>query len=223
MLGLSLAAAAALTARADSLEMTNGDHYEGTVLGMNQSNILFQSDVLGRVTLSRAKVGRITLHEVAAPKPAAPSVVTAVAPTAPSASAPAMGQSLILYGTNRAAVSVPAGQADVIVQQMRQQGIDPKIASQVQEQILGQGSPEATAKYNELMGGFLSGSLSIQDIRAQALDSIKEIQDLKKDAGDDTGGMLDGYLAILENFVQETATNSPTDSAAATPAKPPVK
>lgn len=199
VLWLSLLAATATVAKADVLELVNGDHYQGTVIGMNQSNVVFQSEIQGRVSLPRDKVASIVLHEAAAPK-------LSVQTNAP--------RSLILYGTNRASSSTPPGQADAVLQQMRQQGIDPKIASKVQDQIFGQGSPEATQKYNELMGGLLSGTLSIQDIRAEAQNSIKEIQDLKKEIGDDdTGGMLDGYLGILQSFVQETATNAPAGSA----------
>ena len=73
-------------------------------------------------------------------------------------------------------------------------------------------SPEAAQKFNELLGGLTSGSLSITDIRAQAQNSIKEIKEAKKELGKDADGMLDGYLDILQKFVQET--DSPTTAPA---------
>ena len=61
-----LLAAAALPVKADLIELTNGDHYRGTVISMNQTQVEFQSDIQGRVTLPRDKVAQHQLHEVAA-------------------------------------------------------------------------------------------------------------------------------------------------------------
>ena len=104
---------------------------------------------------------------------------------------------------------VPADPADAVAQKMRQDGVDPKIVNQVRDQVLGRSSPEAAAKFDELFGGFMSGKLSVGDIRAEAQNSINQIKAAQQDLGDDAGGMLDGYLAILEKFVAETSTNAP--------------
>lgn len=200
--GLIIAASAvsliALPAKADLLELTNGDHYRGTVISMTRSNIEFQSEIQGLVKLPRNKVAQITFREPAISHPAV------VMPPATSATTNAP---LILAGP----IAAPANPGDAVVTQMRQQGIDPKIVNQVQEQIFGKASPEAAQKFNETMDGLLSGKLNIQDIRAQAVNSIGQIKAARKELGDDAGDMLDGYLAILEKFVQETgpAAGSP--------------
>src|SRR4051812_47839866 len=111
--------------RADVVELINGDHYRGTVISMTQSTVDFQSEVQGRVKLPREKVATITLHESAA-RPSA-NVTTPPAGAVPSAPS--------------AANAAPGNQADAVVQQMRQQGIDPKLIDQVQEQIFGKASP----------------------------------------------------------------------------------
>ncbi len=180
----------ALPAKADLIELTNGDHYRGTVISMTLTNLEFQSEVQGRVKLPREKVARITFHEPAV----APQAT--VTPSQPSA-AP-----LILSGS--ATPAQPTSQVDAVMKQMRAQGIDPKIVQQVQEQIFGKASPEAAQKFDETMNGLMSGRLSVQDVRAQAQDSIKQIKAARAELGDDAGGMLDGYLGILEKFVQET-------------------
>src|SRR2546427_12879018 len=48
--------------RADQVEMQNGDRYVGTVMSLNTNTLVLHSDVLGDLTLPRAKVGSITLR-----------------------------------------------------------------------------------------------------------------------------------------------------------------
>src|SRR5438309_1527431 len=47
--------------RADQLEMTNGDHYNGKVLSLNTNTIVWKSDILGTLNLPRDKVANISL------------------------------------------------------------------------------------------------------------------------------------------------------------------
>lgn len=202
-----LCLAVALSARADVLELVNGDHYEGAILSVTQSNVEFQSEILGRITLPRDKVASMALREPATTKPATNAAAT-----------PPIGPSLIMQGTNHSAPVGISAQSDAVLQQMRQNGVDPRLVSQVQEQVFGQGNPEAAQKFNELMGGLMSGSVSLADIRAQAQQSIQQIKDAKQQLGPDAGEMFDGYLAILENFVAESATN---DTIAPSPAPAP--
>ena len=211
---LWLAAALGLPAlsKADVVELINGDRYQGTVVSMTEGFLEFQSEIQGRVKLPRDKVATITLHSPTARKPLAKTG------TPPPVAAP-----LILSGASAAdANSAPSTPADAVVQQMRREGIDPKMISQVQEQIFGKGSPEASQKFNQTMAGLVSGQLNIGDIRVQAQNSINQIKDAKKELGGDAGDMLDGYLAILEKFVQQSGTadaGSPIIQSA--PAAPP--
>jgi hypothetical protein len=213
--GASLALAAlmmfAATARADLIELTNGDHYRGTVIALTATNVEFLSEVQGRVKLPRSLIAQITFHEVA-PKP--PSA-------APDTNAP-KAQPLILSGSDSSASTAPAaGQSTLVIQQMRAQGMDPKLVDQVQQQIFGQGSPKAAAQFNEMMSGLMSGNLSVQDVRAKAQNSIAEIKAAKQEMPE-LGDALDSYLEILQKFVQESATDTATptvqSSAPAAPA-----
>lgn len=146
---LALTAGFAPPAKADLIVLTNGDQYRGTVIAMTATNVEFMSEVQGRVKLPRDKIAQITLREVAA-KP-----VVAAKPAA----APVAG-SLILSGST---TTPPANaSASAVVQQMRQQGVDPKLIDQVQEQIFGKASPEAASRFNDMMNGLMSGSLSVQ-------------------------------------------------------------
>ena len=194
--------AAIVPARADVIELTNGDHYRGTVVGMTTSDVDFLSEIQGRVKLPRDKVAQIILHPVT-PTSSPTNPVTSLSLTAPRKVGASSGS------TNNIILT---GEPKAVLEQMRQQGVDPKLVSQVQEQVIGKSSPEAAQKFNELLGGLTSGSLSFSDIRAQAQNSIKEIKEAKKELGKDADGMLDGYLDILQKFVQET--DSPTTAPA---------
>jgi len=197
----------ALAARADMIELTNGDHYRGTVISMTASNVEFLSEIQGRVILPRAKVAEITLHQ-ATPKRASGTNQMAAAPLA--------GAPLILSGSQ----SAPAAPADPIIAQMQQKEVDPKLLQQVQEQIFGKASPEAAQQFNQTMNGLVSGSLTVQDIRRQAQDSIAQIKAAKAELGPEAGETLDGYLAILQKFVQEAASDNTVSVPVQTPAAP---
>ena len=53
----------------------------------------------------------------------------------------------------------------------------------------------------------LSGRLNIQDIRKEAVSAVDQIKEIQKDLGPNANA-LNGYLSILENFIQETEESS---------------
>ena len=77
--------------RADQIEMQNGDHYSGKVISMTPDTVVLQSEVLGKITLPRAKVGNIHMGTVA------PAVAATAAPAAPT---PEMSEALRHLGAN---------------------------------------------------------------------------------------------------------------------------
>src|ERR1700742_1685184 len=58
-------ALAALPLRAEMIELVNGDHYLGKVVGMDSNYVEFVSDIQGKVHLPRNKVAQITFVDVA--------------------------------------------------------------------------------------------------------------------------------------------------------------
>ena len=89
------------------------------------------------------------------------------------------------------------------------------LVQQVEAQVLGSSaSPEAANKFNELLDGLSTGKIDMSELRAQAQSAASQLQEYKKEMGPDAGEEIDGYLAILNNFLQETGqsnttTNSP--------------
>lgn len=161
----------------DEVVMRNGDRYYGQVLSLNSNTVVLQSDVLGELRLTRSKVGGITFN---APKPAGeptPSVVPPV-PALPAG------------GTTN--------DLDRLVLQL---GRSTNLVADVQRGVLSEAGPEATRQFNDMIKGLLTGRLTVDDIRAQAATAAGQIRQIRSELGEDAGGVLDGYLKILEDFV----------------------
>ena len=95
---------------------------------------------------------------------------------------------------------------------MRQLNDHSNLVQQVQQQLLGGAGPEAQAKFNDLMGSLLSGKLDLTGLRAEASSTLAQAKAARKELGQENGGMLDSYLAILDNFLKDTeAEASPTN------------
>lgn len=164
---------------ADQVELRNGDRYLGTVISLNAETLRLQSEVLGIVTLARSNVTHINL-----------------------------GASV----TNRTVVTLPATTNE---SPRLQVPALPKLASgtnslqQVQEQMLAGATPEARAKFLDLAGGYLTGRVSVNDIRAEAKSAVAQIKALKAELGSEADSSLDAYLGILEGFLNEPQSDEP--------------
>jgi hypothetical protein len=181
---------------ADQIEMQNGDRYVGHVLSLNTNTIILQSDVLGTLRLPRAKVAGITLGA-----------------RSPTNSPPLP---LLTNGQVPAPSAAPANAAPTVSPVLRQIGSNTNLIQQVQKQFLSGAGPEANDKFNEMLGGLMSGKLSVDDIRAQAKTAAEQLRTLKREGGEEGGFATDAYLAILDHFLNETAPSA--DSATNAPA-----
>jgi hypothetical protein len=181
---------------ADEVEMQNGDRYVGKITSVDTDTVVLQSEVLGAVKLPRGTVSAILFGPKAAGSVRASSATNQIvrAPWAGSTNSAMRG----------ATAPQPGGSASE--------------AQQVQEQLLREATPEAKAKYNELMGGLMSGKLSVDDIRSEAKAAADQLRALKGDAGEGSAPELDSYLAILDKFVAESASGSSTNRPVSAPA-----
>jgi hypothetical protein len=191
-----LLGAASFPVCADQIVMQNGDRYAGKVLYVNTDNLVLQSEVLGRVQLPRSKVSAITFGS---------AITNGLSPSP--------------FQTNSvrplASVSTTNADADLSAS-LRQLGTQTNLIQQVQRQFLAGAGPEANDTFNQLLGGLMSGKVSLGDLRAQAQSAADQLRALKGDLGEDAGVAVDGYLAILDQFLREvpasgaTATNFPS-------------
>lgn len=189
--------------RADQVEMQNGDHYAGKVLSMTADTVVLQSEVLGKIVLPRVKVAKINLGA---------SALSATPATAAQSTNRAPAASILVTNNN-----------PDIAAALHNLGADTNFIEQVRKQFLSDAGPAANNKYDELVAGLFSGKFDMNSLRAQAKEAADQIRALKKQGGD-VGEPLDSYLAILDNFLRQSATASPpaATAPAATNSVPPV-
>lgn len=193
--GLVTSFIAASGLRADVLEMQNGDRYSGKVLSVSADTVVLNSEILGKINVPRNKVtsvkfgaNAVGLQLSANPKPPVATNLPAVPAT-------------VLANTN---VDLSAA--------LRQLGGDTNFIAQVRQQMLA-GSPEANAKFDEMVNGLMNGQINLNDLRRQAQTSAQQLRELKRELGPDADDSLDAYLKILDEFVNETA-NEPAGKTA---------
>lgn len=176
LVGLAISSSLA-AAPSDLIELSNGDRYAGTVLSVNLTNVSVHSEIQGIINLPRAKVARITFGN------------TTAFPVAANPPGP------------QAAAATPQD----LAQQLGPKGADTNFVLRLQKEMLSQAGPEAARKYSELMRGLMSGSINVNDLKKQAQQTIQEAEALKQDLGPEVSELLDGYLSILQKFVEEPA------------------
>jgi hypothetical protein len=179
------ALAAGSSSRADEVVMQNGDKLTGTIQSVTPSIVVLQNENLGNITLPRSKVSTVVLGSGATKPPAPmPAQLSAAVPTpAPAQINSAADLSSDLRG-------------------IRDQT---NLVQQVQSQFLASANPDALAKFNEMLDGLSNGKIDMNDLRTQAKAAADQLRTLKKDAGSEAGVEVDTYIAILDQFLQETA------------------
>jgi hypothetical protein len=173
-------------ANADQVNMQNGERYIGKVVTLTNETIIVQSDVLGILKVPRSKIASITFGTNAI----APNIQT---PAAASAQ------------PQKPAAANSSSDLTTAINQLR---ANPNAMQQVQQQMLAGADPKATEMFNQTMGGLMNGSLNVDDIRRQAKSAADQLRAAKKELGDDAGFAVDGYLAVLDGFLRETASTS---------------
>jgi hypothetical protein len=173
----------AAIAKADQVDMQNGDRYVGKVVSLNANTLVVQNEVLGVVRIPRDKVAAIFF-----------GVNSLISHAAVSTNAPIAG---VAAATGPAA---PASEAD---NPFRALAAHTNLIETIQSQILGGAGPEANQKFDEMLNDLISGKLNMDDLRAQAQSAADQLRAAKKEGGDDSA-TTDSYLKILDQFLKST-------------------
>lgn len=221
---------------ADTIQLENGDTLHGKVLSVTDKDVAFQSDIHGKMTFERKRVAAIVLGD---PRPVAgkpnpqpdkgadgpikkgESPADVIRRLAPKDFGPKT-----LSELDKNAPVLPNPEDDVI-RQLRTEGVDPALMNELKVRLPGFSSAPVQGYFNEKVNGLISGEISIQDIRNEAIEARDQLEDLKRDLGPDAAA-LDGYFGILDSFIKDTAppaekepaTTTPKPKAVAQPAKP---
>ena len=198
--GIVLLFAAAFGLRADEVNMQNGDRYFGHVVSVSADTVVLNSEVLGKINVPRKNVASLAFGT----NTFAPKAVTSVAP--------------VSVPTNLPVVAAPTGAANTNLDfsaALQNPGLGANSIRQIREQMLA-GSPEAAGKFDTMVNGLLSSSMSMDDLRREAKSSADQLRALKRDLGPEASESLDGYLEVLDGFLKESETSAaPANTSAA--------
>lgn len=170
-------------AAADSIQLANGEVLKGKVLSLDDKQITFESESIGKLTLDRKKVATITFGDAKPPALVAdPKVGTSPAP----------------------------GSVEDAFKQLKGSGANPKDVNELRKLFPELDSPEASKYFDETLKGVMAGKKDIQDIRKDAIKARDELKKLTEDLGEDVGAATKPYLNILEKFIRETEPKDKT-------------
>ena len=172
---------------ADQIELENGDRYIGKLLSVTESEIQIQSEINGVMKLPRSKVVAIYFRN--------PPKASAAAPAA-------TGQG----------VEQPGALTKDILARIQNSGVDSETLNKVQNDLLASAGPEAQKVFTETLNALKSGKMNLEDLRRQARESVKQLNEFQKDLGEDYGDLLNGYVSILQKFLQEDDSKQPPKS-----------
>ena len=204
---------------ADTVRLTNGDLLSGEVVSLDATQLKIKSQVLGEIAIARTKVQSITLGEL----PAQPAAIAPASAAQPAGGGGQIGVEDILkqLGVGGA----PAGTNADLFKQLQGGGVSAAEMDKLKKQFPLIAAPEVQSYVTKTLGGLMSGSLSINDIRNEAIRARDETKAAIKDLGPEAEQALQGYLGILDRFIKETEpkTASPPAPPAPQPTAPPAK
>jgi hypothetical protein len=174
VLGLGLSS----VSRGDTVELINGDRYSGRVLSVSLSSVSLRSEIQGLVVLPREKVARIAFSQTTAPTN--------------SIQTKALSDGNLVGKTTTVPTQSPRIAAN-----------STNLVVQVQNQLLAGAGPEATEKYNQMVTDLLNGTLSVPQIRKQARETLKSVEQAKQEFGPELDDLVESYLSVLRDFLQE--------------------
>lgn len=174
--------------QSDELRTVSGERFLGKTLSVGEHTVVFSSSSVGKVTVARTNVLELTLST-------------------------GSGTNRVAK-TNTPALTAATNQNSEIAAILKTLPSQPQLADSVQTDLLAQAGPEAAQKFNQMLRGLLTGSMSVSDLRAEAKSVRDQARALRADLGPEAGGILDGYLEILDKFLAQTP-------AAAAPKTPP--
>ena len=198
-----------ISVQADRLQLANGDEIEGELLEMSGDQVKFRHSVLGTFT-----VPRHLIHAVELGKNRGGKRIMADGTEAPPETPEEVVDRLVNPELNRSAIkhlekgSERHATPQDAVEQLRRDGVDTKMMDMLHGLLPGFGSPEVQNHFKDRVTGLMSGSLTINDIRNEAIDARDQLKELMDDLGPG-GQALRGYYGILEGFIQKTDPNAP--------------
>ena len=204
-----LVAAVSSPCFADRLQLSNGDEIQGKLIEMTKGVIKFEHEVLGVFAVPRDRVHAVELG----PKRGGNRITADGREVGPETPEQVIDR-LVNPDMNPEAVKKLEKGAPRLatpqdaVDQLRREGVDAKTMTQLHSLLPGFGSPEVQDAFRGRVEGLMTGSLSINDLRNEAIEVRGQLQELMDDLGPN-GAALGGYYGILDGFIKKTDPAKP--------------
>lgn len=207
-------------ARADRLQLSNGDEIAGKLIEMSEQKVKFRHPILGELTVDREEIHAIELGDqrggeriMADGTKAAPETPEEVIDRLVN---PEMNARKV---KELAKKSQQHAGVEGAVEELRRQGVDSNMMMQLHGMLPGFGSPEVQEHFTDRVTGLMSGSLSVDDIRDEAIDARDQLKELMDELGPN-GAALQGYYGILDSFIKKSDPNAPLTPSTIPPIEP---
>jgi hypothetical protein len=198
-------------ARADSIELINGDLLHGKVVSLDDVELRLVSDIHGAVIIARDKVAAIGFGERKLVRPAAASVADG------TPDAQGVVRRSLPGDQSQVTATVPLTPlpAQDVLRQLRAQGLTAENIAELQKALPMLKEPAARRFFDEKVKGLTEGTIDVQDIRKEAMRAREEYRKTAKSLGPDgekaLNQALGGYLDILDRFIRDSAPKTATD------------
>lgn len=217
---------------ADTLELTNGDTLTGKVVAMDDKTVKIQNEILGEITAPRDKVAAVILGDrTGQSAPAASARNPQAQPDRAAGRASRPKDWWRKYGETPEEIVEnlaprefdPATLEEMeksaerhstpeeAVEQLRREGVPPGLKDQLQLLLPGFGTPQVQDYFDKTVEGLTTGSVTLDDLRNDAIKANDQLKELQDDLGP-SGQALNGYRAILENFIRRTQPRPSSDA-----------
>jgi hypothetical protein len=190
--GFTIACALCLSssyARADSVELVNGDVINGKVVSLDDRELRLTSDIHGELSIRRDKVAAIALGERKLTRSIGAGAASGRASTS-------------------VAVPVAPGSAEDVVRQLRAQGLNVDQVGDLQKQLPLLKEPAVKKYFDDTVQGLIKGDINVGDVRKEAVRVREEYRKTAKSLGPEGEKALEqalgGYLQVLDKFIRET-------------------
>lgn len=193
------------TLRGEVIQLNSGETIHGELIEVNSKHLKIRHEIFGEIEVPRNKVLAIVLSDTKDGKvvkpdgsDAEPETPKQVIDRLTNKDFGPQALKRLERGAKRQATPQDA------VDQLRREGVDPRLKDQLHMMLPGFGAPEVQGYFNGSVEGLMNGSITLQDIRKDAINARDQLHEIMEDLGPDAAA-LQGYFSILDNFIDKTA------------------
>jgi hypothetical protein len=179
----------------DKVYLLNSDQLNGKVVSLNDKELILKSDTLGEIKIPREKIMTIHLGEVKIPYQMYPEP-----PTFNALPYPTLAPTTLQPSAEK---QREPGLEDIFKKLQNSKELSGNI-----EKLEGEFPllmvPEVRKYFDDTVGGLITGEVSIESLRKQAIEARNQVKELEAELGPQGADALKPYMSILDKFIRES-------------------